>query len=50
MLKLDRLITLTRLNAELLHHRTVNEYGELDGGSPDTTVTVWAQTRDYIRR
>ena len=42
MLKLDRLITLTGLNAELLPI-TVNDFGEQEGGSPDTTARVWAR-------
>ena len=42
MLKLDRLITLTRLNAELLPIE-YDEYGELAGGSPNTSVKVWAR-------
>ena len=42
MLKLDRLITLTRLNSELAPIEYDN-FGELAGGSPNTTARVWAQ-------
>ena len=42
VLKLDRLITLTRLNSELAPI-TVNDFGELAGGSPNTSVKVWAR-------
>ena len=42
MLKMDRLVTLTRLNSELAPI-TVNNYGEQEGGSPNTSARVWAQ-------
>ena len=42
MLKLDRLIQLVRLNAELTPP-AVNNFGETELGSPDTTARVWAQ-------
>ena len=42
VLKLDRLIQLTRLNSELLPIE-YDEYGELAGGSPNTSVKVWAR-------
>ena len=42
MLKLDRIIQLVRLNAEMAPI-AVNDFGEQEGGSPDTTAKVWAQ-------
>ena len=41
MLKMDRLITLTRLNTEEAPIST-NNFGETEG-SPNTTARVWAQ-------
>ena len=42
MLKLDRIIQLVRLNAEMAPI-AVNDFGEQEGGSPNTTAKVWAQ-------
>ena len=42
MLKLDRLIELVRLNAELATP-TVNNFGETELGSPNTSAVVWAR-------
>ena len=43
MLKLDRLIQLVRLNTEEVPIGEPNNYGEQEGGSPNTTAKVWAR-------